>query len=223
MKNFITLIKESFEIYKQKIKPILMLLAVFLATAIIFGLSFAFLLATQALAKSSLFFLIFGIILLTMICFVFIGLSFLILVVKPVGTKLKEIFQDAWKKLWGYLLISILVGFFTILSFLLLFIPGLIVGIYLMLCPYVFIIEGGKGMNVLKRSWALVKGNWWEVFGRIILLNIAVMIIFSIFNSANNLLGSLFQSLCMPFSMIFMYLIYLELKKSKEIQIQPQE
>jgi len=152
-----------------------------------------------------------------MVCFMFIGLSFLICVIKPAGTKLKEIFQDAWKKLWQYILIVLLVGFFTLLSCFLLFIPGIIVGVYLMFCSYVFVAEGGKGMDVLKRSWALVKGNWWKIFGRIVLLNIVVMIIFSILSSANDLLGSLFQYFCIPFSTIFMYLMYLELKKSKEM------
>jgi len=231
MKNFTALIKESFEIYKEKIKPILVLITIEITTAIIFGLSFTFFIGLWILAnkggapmpfieliKSPFFFLSIGIILLTMVCFMFIGLSFLICVIKPAGTKLKEIFQEAWKKLWQYFWIMILVGFFVILSSFFLIIPGIIVAIYLMFCSYILILEGEKGMNALKRSWALVKGNWWKVFGRIILLNIIYGGLFICLDSISTFLGFVFQSLGMPLSIIFTYLIYLELKKSKEIQ-----
>ncbi len=231
MKNFTTLIKESFEIYKEKIKPFLVLIVISIATAIIFGLSFAFLLGVGILAneggapmpfmellKSLFIFLPLGIILLTMVCFMFIGLSFLICVIKPAGTKLKEIFQEAWKKLWQYFWIVMLSSFFIILSSFFLIIPGIIVTVYLMFCSYILIIEGEKGMNALKRSWALVKGNWWKVFGRIMLLNIIYGGLFICLDSISAFLGFVFQSLSMPLSIIFAYLIYLELKKSKEIQ-----
>jgi len=222
MKNFTTLIKESFDIYKQKIKSILTLMIIFWGLSMILGVLISLTSPESIIENGGYFSLLFilGLCLFVVSLYSLIIFSFTLLAIKPVETKLKEIFQDAWKKLWQYILIVLLVGFFTILSFLLLFIPGIIVGVYLMFCPYILIIEGGKGMNVLKRSWALVKGNWWKVFGRIVLLNIVVMIIFSILSSVNNLLGSLFQYLCIPFSMIFTYLIYLELKKTKQIQIQ---
>lgn len=225
MKNFTTLIKETFGIYKEKIKPILALIAISIATAIIFGLSFASLLAIEMMDQAGasmshlvIEIILFGIILLTMVCFMFIGLSFLICVIKPAGTKLKEIFKEAWKKLWQYYWIMILMSFFVILSFFFLIIPGIIVAVYLMFSSYILILEGEKGMNALKRSWSLVKGNWWKVFGRIILLNIIFSAIFILLDSVSTFLGFVFQSLGMPLSIIFTYLIYLELKKSKEIQ-----
>ena len=52
MKNFTTLIKETFEIYKEKIKPILTLIAISIATAIIFGLSFTSLLAMEMMDQA---------------------------------------------------------------------------------------------------------------------------------------------------------------------------
>ena len=224
MKNFTVLIKESFEIYKQKIKSILKLMIIFWGLSIIFGILTSLMSPESIIENGGYLALLFVLCLCLFIIFLYslITFSFILLAVKPVETKLEEIFQDAWEKLWQYILIVLLVGFFTFLSFLLLFIPGIIVGVYFMFCSYILVIEGGKGIDVLKRSWALVKGNWWKVFGRIVLLNIVVMIIFSILSSVNDLLGSLFQYLCIPFSVIFMYLIYLELKKSKEIQIHSQ-
>lgn len=234
MKNFTILIKESFEIYKEKITPVLLLSVIFIVTTIILGillggsLIFSLLLAkgsgvsietSRALFFSPAFFLLF---LVFVFWGIFIGLSFLTLVIKPVGTKLKEIFQEAWKRFAKYLWLVILVSFFVTLASLFLVIPGIIVAIYLSFYSYVFIIEGEKGMNALKRSWSLVKGNWWKVFGRLFLLNIVFGIIFILLSSVNDLLGSVFQLFYMPFNIIFFYLIYLELKKSKEIQIQTQ-
>lgn len=233
MKNFTVLIKESFEIYKQKIRPILTLLLIFGVVAVILGgllggsMMFSALRlkdtgATEIAKALFLSPLVIGIFLVIGLWTIFIGFTFIVLAVRPVGTKLKGIFQEAWKKFGQYLWLVILAGFFIALASLLFVIPGMIVAIYLTVYSYVFVGEGEKGMNALRRSWNLVKGNWWKVFGRLLLLNIVFGIIFILLSSVNDLLGSVFQFLCIPFNVIFSYLIYLELKKSKEIQIQTQ-
>ena len=225
MKNFTTLIKESFGIYKQKIKSILMILIMGWVLIMVFGILTSLISPESIIEKGGYYavLLILGIFLFVILLSAFITLSFILLVIKPTGAKLREIFQEVWKKLWQYLWIVALVGFFTTLSFIFFIIPGLIVGIYLVFSLYVLIIEEGRGMNALKRSWALVKGNWWKVFGRVFLLNMIFGIIFIILSSINDSLGTIFQYLLMPFNVMFMYLIYLELKKSKEIQVQTQE
>jgi len=220
MKNFTTLVKEGFEIYKQKIVSILPLMLIFWGLIMILGILISFIAPGGIIENSGYLavLLILGIYLLMIFLSTFIGFSLVLLVIKPVRTKLKEIFQEVWKKLWQYLLVTILVGFFVIITSFLLIIPGIIVGVYLTFSSFVFIIEAEKGINALKRSWNLVKGNWWKVFGRIILLNIIIGVIYTILISINDSLGSVFQCLSIPFSIIFMYLIYLELKKYKEIQ-----
>jgi len=233
MKNFTTLIKESFEIYKQKITPILLILLISGVVITILGVTlggsmmFSVLQSKETAATEiaeALFFspLVIGMFLVIVLWIIFIGLTFIILVVKPAGTKLKEIFQEAWKKFGQYLWLVILTSIFVVLSTLFFIIPGIIVGTYLTFYSYVFVVEEEKGMNALKRSWNLVKGNWLKVFGRLFLLGIIFNIIYILLSSVNNLLGSVFQLFYMPFSIIFLYLIYLELKKSKEIQVQIQ-
>ncbi|TSA57921.1 hypothetical protein D4R42_00685 [bacterium] len=233
MKNFTTLIKESFEIYKQKITPILLILLISGVVMTILGVSLggsmmfsvlklkdtAAIETVKALFSSPLVIGIFSVIVLWII---FIGLTFIILTVKPVGTKLKEIFQEAWKKFGQYLWLVILVSIFVTLSTLFFIIPGIIVGTYLTFYSYIFITEGKKGMEALKHSWKLVEGNWWKVFGRLFLLGIVFNIIYVLLSSVHDLLSSVFQLFYMPFIVIFSYLIYLELKKSKEIQIPTQ-
>jgi len=220
MKNFTTLVKESFEIYKQKIASILILILIFWGLITVLGILISFISPGDIIENGGYLavLLILGICLLMIFLSTFIGFSLMILVIKPVGTKLKEIFQEVWKKLWQYFLVTILVGFFVMITSFFLIIPGVIVGVYLAFSSFVLIIEAEKGINALRCSWNLVKGNWWKVFGRIILLNIIIGVIYIILISINDSLGSVFQCLSMPFSIIFMYLIYSELKKSKEIQ-----
>jgi len=229
MKNFTTLIKESFWIYKQKIIPILLILLISGVVITILGISlggsmmFSVLKLKDVTATETakaLFFspLVIGMFLAIVLWTIFIGLTFIILTVKPVGTKLKEIFQEAWKKFGQYLWLVILVSFFVVLSTLFFVIPGIIVGIYLTFYSYIFITEGERGMEALKHSWKLVEGSWWKVFGRLFLLGIVFYIIYILLSSANDLLGIVFQLFYTPFSIIFAYLIYSDLKKSKEIQ-----
>lgn len=172
------------------------------------------------LFKASVFLPFLGLCLVFAFWAIFIQLALTISVIRPVGTKLKEIFQEAWKKFGQYLWIVILEGFSVFLAGLLFLIPGIIVGVYLTFHPYVFVAEGKKGMNVLERSWALVKGSWWKVFGRLVLLVIVFSIIFFLSNFVHSLLSTIFQFFFKPFSTIFFYLIYQDLKKSKEIQVQ---
>jgi uncharacterized membrane protein len=79
---------------------------------------------------------------------------------------------------------SIIVTLFLIPLFMLLIIPGLIFSIYWLLFIYVIIDENEKIMKSLKRSKFLIKGHWWNVFGKIlliILIFIGIIILVMIF------------------------------------------
>jgi len=234
MKIFSSLLLESFQVFNQKLKPILVWLLVYV---IIVGISTeisTFLDSKLSIMSSSvssgvilsridflfIFLESFAFIIFLFLSGSYMGAFFITLMMKPIGTSLIEIAQEAWKKLWQYLLIVMLIWSFIILGLFLFIIPGLIISIYLAFSTFVFIDEGKTNMEALKRSWNLVKGNWWKVLGRWLLLSIVLFFVFVLLGSINNLLGSIFSALSTPFSMIFVYLIYLELKKSKELQPQ---
>lgn len=229
MKNFTFLLKESLEMYKQKLKPILVLLLIYVVgiggimsiVPFLYDRLSVITYSGGSLAEISLLFLEFFIFIIILLLFgSYMGASYMILIMRSVGTLLSEVFKEAWKKLWGYLLITILIWFFIILAYLFFFIPGVIVSVYLAFSAFVFIDEGKRNMDALKRSWSLVKSNWWKVFGRVVSLNIVLILVFTLLGRINNLTGSIFSILSMPFAIIFIYLIYLELKKSKEIESQ---
>ena len=63
--------------------------------------------------------------------------------------------------------------------FLLLIIPGIIFMIYWIFGSYVFLDEDKGILYSLKKSRQLVKGNWWKMFGYLILIMI-ILFIFAI-------------------------------------------
>jgi len=65
-------------------------------------------------------------------------------------------------------------------GFILLFIPGIILSIYLYLGQFVFVAEGKTGLNAMSRSHELVKGNWQAVFGRLIGVALIFLLLFVI-------------------------------------------
>jgi len=160
---------------------------------------------------------------LLLLCFLYFFTATLLLVMKPIGTPLKEIFKETWRNYWNCLIVGALTLIFTFLGFSLLIIPGIIISIFLSFSLYVCLDEKRKGMDAIKRSWNLVKGSWWQIFGRILLLSILMNLVFLGINKINQDVLSLYLfisvlSLSLPFYFIYMNLIYLDLKKSKEIQ-----
>jgi hypothetical protein len=77
--------------------------------------------------------------------------------------------QDAYRSLGSivgpFIGTGVLMGLLVALGLMLLVVPGF----YCMVCWYfvipVMIIERGFGMNALRRSRSLVRGNWWPTFG----------------------------------------------------------
>ncbi|MFV0418473.1 MAG: hypothetical protein ACK5KT_07065 [Dysgonomonas sp.] len=77
----------------------------------------------------------------------------------------------------GYILCSILL----IIGFALCIIPGIVIGVYLALYMYVYIVEDRGVVDSLQRSYELVSGNWWVTFGYFVVFFIIAYILSFIF------------------------------------------
>jgi len=88
--------------------------------------------------------------------------------------KLKEAFMMAKSKAWIFLGTSLLATLFIFLWLLLFIIPGIIMSLYYTFVSWIVLEEGLSGSQALKRSKHLVKGYWWDVFGRSILPTIII-------------------------------------------------
>lgn len=67
--------------------------------------------------------------------------------------------------LWPVIWVSLMVGLATAAGYLLLVVPGIIIGGFLVVTIPAVIIEGRRGFDALSRSWQLVEGHWWHAFG----------------------------------------------------------
>ena len=234
MRNFINLLKESFVVYKQKIKSFLIVLFLFSLLATLIVLVFGFYLVSKDIEslysllesiKVELFIFLLALFLIT----TFQIIPLFLITIKPKETPLKEIFKQTWKNYWNCLIVEILMFLFVLLGFACFIVPGIIISIYLGFSMFVLLIENKKGINALKGSWNLVKGNWWSIFEKIFLLNILTIIPSIIFQWLSksiglfNIISSVYTLLLLPFSLIFSYLIYQDLRKSKEQEVLSEE
>ena len=106
----------------------------------------------------------------------------------------------------------------------LLIIPGLFLGIGMVFTNYVLVIEGRRGISALAASRGYVRGYWWAVFGRVILLGlIAAFLLFLVgvpFALVGGAIGQAIASALVlfflaPFSAAYYYAVYKNLRELK--------
>ena len=113
------------------------------------------------------------------------------------------------------LIASILFGVITILGFAALFIPGIFLLVRLYFFEYNIIIDNKGIVESLKNSWKMTKGNWWRIFGLVIVFGI----ISSFASSIINLIPIEFLSVAItsliitPWQLSSFTMAYLQLKK----------
>ncbi|MBL7154965.1 MAG: hypothetical protein ISS88_00455 [Candidatus Portnoybacteria bacterium] len=146
-----------------------------------------------------------------------LGTASLISAVKevPQEWKIRDVLKKGWSKYLSFLLVALLTGLVVGLGFLLLIIPGVIFAIWFVFSTYTVICEDKKGFKALSRSKELVKGCWWPTAKRVFAL-IIITIPLSMGAQFIPYLGQFaYVILFTPFSIIYNYLIYQNLKEIK--------
>lgn len=151
---------------------------------------------------------------------------------------LRQAFVSAWHKLLSYLWLVILSSLIIAGGVLLFVVPGIIFSLQFVFAVYVFVVEGLKGREALLKSKAYIKGYWWAVFGRLLVLQLLIMLAFlplgfifgfgslviglshsSLISFVSGLLMSIFPMglsvLIAPFSLIYSFLLYQDVKSKK--------
>jgi len=145
---------------------------------------------------------------------ILIGLWFrvaLFCIVKDQSLGIKESLKVAWRKIASFFWIFILEGLAVLGGLILVIIPGIIFSIWFVFCAFVYIDEGTKGTGALKRSKQLVKGYWWPIFGRVLVIFI-VAILLSWIKFFGTIINIFFVA---PFTIVFLYTLYQDLKRVK--------
>ena len=132
-----------------------------------------------------------------------------------VGMGVKNLLMMVRSKMASYYWVVFLHAVIVFVGFILFVIPGIIFSVWFCLSQYALVFEGKKGMQALSRSRQLVKGYWWQVVGRLLLLVLIAMVVSSI-SKLGFLINSLFT---VPFAIIYIYAIYEDLKRVKGGQV----
>jgi hypothetical protein len=90
-----------------------------------------------------------------------------------------EAFDRVKPRLPGLTGLALLVGLIVAIGFILLFIPGIFALVALSLSAPAFILERVGVTDSMRRSWELVKGDFWRVLG-ILLLGLLIVLVITI-------------------------------------------
>jgi hypothetical protein len=125
---------------------------------------------------------------------------------------------------WPYVWIAILEILAVMGGFFMLIIPGIWLSFSFLFLAYVFVLEKRRGIDALRQSKEYIKGYWWAVVGRAILLGLilivpTVLIEIPVALIAGRIAGNI-VSLALtlfftPFSAIYYYTIFTNLRELK--------
>lgn len=157
-------------------------------------------------------------------------IAFFLLVKRDYQGEPLKIFKETKEFFWSYFGLAVLTAVLILLWSFLFIIPGIVYSVFYSFAIFVFFFEGQRGMAAIRRSRDLVKGYFWPVFGRLLLiglflylLNFLLFIPSKIFMEDGVWLLSLLNSLAQiinfligPIVLIFMYRIYQDLVAIKK-------
>ncbi len=136
-----------------------------------------------------------------------------------------ESFRMGWKKLLSYWWIMILEGIIIMGGVVLLIIPSVIFFVWFFLSAFVLVSEETKGLDALMKSKEYVRGRWWGVFGRVLVLFIPIIIFAFVVSVVLKIIGYSFDSIenniamqiidffILPFYLVYGFSLYKSLKE----------
>jgi hypothetical protein len=129
-------------------------------------------------------------------------------------------FRLFWSTIW----ISIL-NFFAICGgFVLLVVPGIFLSIAFIFANYVLVLEGKHGIAALMQSKTYVKGHWWEILGRGIVLALVFFVIMLLIHVpavlafgiiTGGFVNALLLMFLLPFFVCYSYAMYENVRRIK--------
>lgn len=120
------------------------------------------------------------------------------------------------REITGRLLMTyIMVGLFTLGGFLLFIIPGIMLAVRYSFAPLVAAVED-RSAKPIEESKRLVRGRFWKLVGRSLLLIFAYNIPLSILQAVHPYLGALW-AITSPIFGLYFYLVYQDFKRTAAV------
>ncbi len=141
----------------------------------------------------------------------------------------RQAFHHAFSR-WGTAIVSGMLGGVIVLGmFLLLIVPGIIWSLYYSFFLYVVALRGLSGKAALDYSKSLVKGQWWRVFGYLLVINVlgflagALLAVPFIFTPENRVLDILSDTLTDIVAALFLVMTVVFFLNSDAIRVRSEE
>ena len=228
------LIKESFYNFKTNfINVLLVKLPIMAIIFVIFGLWVIFYTSFSNQIKDeydTINYLILPLAVIILIFLAFILSTFAyrasILRLSSKELRLLDVYKASSSGLISFFLTLLLSGLIIIVGFFLFIIPGVIFLLRFYFVPFVASLEGVYYRSALRKSSEYVKGLWWKVFARILILVVILFVVSVIFYIILFILGKI--SPIIPsllsiilnyaihvFSLVYMFTLYNQIKNVK--------
>ncbi len=143
------------------------------------------------------------------------------------GGTISEAYRSAKSLFWPFVWLGILSSVITLGGYVMLIVPGILMGIWFSFSLYILVLENKRGLSILLQSRGYVEGFWWAILWRFILLTlvyIAALIVMGILSilltpilgrTIFGVLFSIIQMLFVSFPIIYSYSIYQNLRELK--------
>ena len=126
------------------------------------------------------------------------------------GLGIKDSLDKCGQNIWAYIWLFSILGYIVPGGFLLFIIPGVFFMVWFGFAVFILPKENERGMNALLKSKEYVRGYWVDVFGRLFIIWLA-----SVGVGMIPLIGTILSIMFVPFEMIFVYLVYENLRSVK--------
>jgi hypothetical protein len=134
-----------------------------------------------------------------------------------------ECYRFGYARLWSILWVGVLSVLAIAAGFILLVIPGFIVLTHLVCTIPVVVVERRRGGAALSRSWDLVRGFGWPVFGAIVVTALLTGIVNAIVTApagggwfGQGIAAAIGSVITTPFTALVIGLLYFDLRVRKE-------
>lgn len=214
------LFAETWDFFKTHFKKLVQITLVMLAP---FILNRLFIILSQGNPNPVMILIIVILAILSIISGIWGSMALITFISQP-ELSVSDAFNQSISLFWSYLWASILVTLIVIGGTILLIVPGIIWSVYFSFFGYVLVCEKIKGYAAAKKSQELVKGYWWAVVGRVIVVSlvyaavIAILSPINFLNEAAYAVAAAIVIICFaPFSSVYVYQIYQNLRRIKNI------
>lgn len=205
--------------YKQRALPILAVILI--SSVLIGGLAMVMVLfgmfggaiLTHVMDKMTGIYIIIALMsflmLITLILMIWCQAAILAIVVDE-ETGIIEAFQQGWEYLWPLTWVITILSGILMTGFALGFLPGFLFLVWFSFCAFIMLEEDRRGMETLLISREYVRGYGWNICGKMI-----VIWIISALAAIIPFLGQILSILFAPFLMLYLLIMYRDLKSIK--------